>query len=341
MSITKHVRCLVVGLGRIGRVHAENLKYRVKGAELVAVVDVVEDVARGVGEALNVKWYTDYVKALDVETPDAVVIATPTYLHKEEIIEAAKRGIHVFTEKPLAPNLSDAIDIYNVVKKSGIKLQVGFQRRFDSVYQRAKKFIDDGVIGKPIAFVAIVRDPQPPPSWARDPKLSGGMFADQLSHDFDIARYLLNDEITEVYVVGDSYMYEDMKTLGDPDATAIIFRTSRGLHGVIHATRRFPYGYELRNEVYGTEGVIYIGTNKDENFAYGVKQGLIYLGAPFFEKRWADAYLEELKAFIQSIQTNTEPKITVLEGLRVAQIADACWKSYREGKPAKVPLEIP
>jgi predicted dehydrogenase len=330
------VRCLVVGLGRIGRIHAENLRYRVKGAELIAVVDIVEDIAKNVGGSLKIRWYTDYIKALDIEKPDAVIIATPTHLHKEEIIEAAKRSINIFTEKPLAPNLNDAMEIYNTVKKYGVKLQIGFQRRFDSIYQKAKKLINDGIIGKPIAFVAIVRDPEPPPSWARDPKISGGMFADQLSHDFDIARHLLNDEIIEVYVVGDSYIYEDMKALGDPDAAAIIFKTSRGLHGVIHATRRFPYGYELRNEVYGTEGVIYIGTNRDESFAYGVKQGLIYLGAPFFEKRWGEAYLEEIKAFIQSIQTNTEPQVTVIDGLKAAQIADACWHSYKEKKPIKI-----
>ncbi|MEM2527892.1 MAG: Gfo/Idh/MocA family oxidoreductase [Ignisphaera sp.] len=332
----KCVKCIVVGLGRIGKIHAENLRYRVEGAELVAVVDIVEDVARATGEALKVRWYTDYLRALEVEKPDAVIIATPTYLHRENITTAAKYGIDIFTEKPLAPNLSDAMEIYSTVKKYGVKLQIGFQRRFDPIYQRAKEFIDGGGIGKPIAFIAIVRDPEPPPSWARDPKASGGMFADQLSHDFDIVRHLLSDEIAEVYVVGGNYIYEDMKKLGDPDAAVVTFRTEKGLHGVIHATRRFPYGYELRNEVYGSDGVVYIGTNRDENIAYATRQGLIFLGAPFFEKRWSEAYLQELRAFIHSIRNGKEPPVTVVDGVRAAQIAEACWHSYREGKPIRI-----
>ncbi|MCS7111419.1 MAG: Gfo/Idh/MocA family oxidoreductase [Ignisphaera sp.] len=331
------IRCVVVGLGRIGRIHAENLKYRVEGAELAAVVDIAEGIAKSVGESLRIRWYTDYLRALEVEKPDAIIIATPTHLHKENIISAVKYGVNVFVEKPLAPNLSDAMEIYNIVKSKSVLFQIGFQRRFDPVYRRAKSFIDSGGIGNPVAFIAVVRDPEPPPSWARDPRISGGMFADQLSHDFDIARYLLNDEISEVYVVGDSYMYDDMKSLGDPDAAAILFRTRRGLHGTIHATRRFPYGYELRNEVYGSEGVVYIGTNRDENIAYGTKQGLVYLGAPFFEKRWSDAYLEELRIFVHSVQNGREPPVTVVDGVRAAQIADACWRSYREKRPVSIP----
>ncbi len=337
----KVIRCIVIGLGRIGRIHAENLRYRISGAELVAVIDVVENIAKMVGESLKVKWYVDYIEALEREKPDAAIVATPTYLHRDNIVEAAKRGVHIFTEKPLAPTLSGSIEIVSVVKKYGVKFQIGFQRRYDPIYRKAKKIIDDGGIGRPIAFTAIVRDPEPPPQWARDPKKSGGMFADQLSHDFDIARYLLNDEISEVYVIGDSYMYEDMKAFGDPDAAAIIFKTLRGLHGVIHATRRFPYGYELRNEVYGTDGVIYIGTNRDENLAYGSKQGLIYYGAPWFIKRWDEAYLEELKEFINSIIEDKESSPTIVDGLRVSQIAEACWQSYREKRPVRVPLDQP
>lgn len=334
------IKCVVVGLGRIGRIHAENLRYRVEGAELVAVVDVIEGIAKEVGEKLKVRWYTDYVKALEVEKPDALIIATPTYLHKDNIVIAAEHNINnVFMEKPLAPNLMDALEIYNIVKKRNIRFQIGFQRRFDPIYQKAKNFIDSGGIGEPIAFIAVVRDPEPPPSWARDPKLSGGMFADQLSHDFDIARYLLNDEIHEVYVVGDAYMYEDVKKLGDLDAVAITFRTEKGLHGLIHATRRFPYGYELRNEVYGSNGVVYIGVNKDENIAYGTRQGLIFLGAPFFEKRWAEAYVEELRAFINSIRKDVETPVTIVDGLKTVQIAEACWRSYREKRPVKI-LEV-
>lgn len=333
------IKLLVAGLGKIGKVHAENIRFRIKQAELSAVVDIDENVARSLGEKLGVNWYTSYIKALEMEKPDAVIIATPTHLHKDCIIEAAKRGINIFTEKPLTPNLNESKEVVSIVRKCGVKLQIGFQRRFDPIYRQAKRFIEEGGIGKPIAFISIVRDPKAPPAWARDPRKSGGMFADQLSHDFDIARFLLNDEIVEVYVIGDIYIYEDMRDLGDPDASAIIFKTSRGLHGVIHATRKFPYGYELKNEIYGTDGVVYIGTNKDERLAFGVNQGLIYKGAPWFEKRWSEAYLNELEEFVMALLKNGEPSVNLIDGLRASQIAEACWQSYREGRPAKVPLD--
>ncbi len=327
----------VAGLGRIGKIHTEIIRTKIEKARLVAVNDVAESVARSVGEKFGVKWYTDYEKMLANPEIDAVIIATPTFLHKDMIIKALESGKHVFVEKPLTVTVNEAKEVVTAVNKYGLKLQVGFNRRFDYAYLNAKKRIEEGEIGEPIAYVTVVRDPGPPPSWAADPTKSGGIFMDMLSHDFDMARFLIG-EVIEVYVIGGNYIYDELKVKGDLDVVSIAFKFDNGAQGLIHGTRKFPYGYELRTEVYGSEGVIYIGTNKDEMFALGTKQGLTYFGAPWHQKRFYDAYINELKAFIDTIAEDKEPPVTVIDGLRTVQIGEACWKSYREGRSIRVEL---
>ena len=329
----------LVGLGRIGRLHAEIIKYRLENAELVAVSDVVEEIARSVGDKLKVKWYTDYDKMLEDERVDAVVISVPTFLHKDMILEAVKRNKHVFVEKPMTVTVDEAKEVLNAVRKYNVKLQVGYNRRFDYAYRNAKKYIVEGRIGKPIAYLAVARDPSAPPRWAADPSKSGGIFLDMLSHDFDMARYLFDTEVVEVFVVGGNYIYEELKSKGDLDVVSIAFKFANGAQGIIHGTRRFPYGYELRTEVYGSEGVVYVGSNKDDMLALGTKQGLTYFGAPWFIKRFYDAYVDELKAFIESIIHDKEPPVNTIDGLRAVQIAEACWESYRRGVSVRVRLD--
>lgn len=305
----------------------------------MAVSDAIESLAKSVGEKLKVKYYVDYDKMLQDEKVEAVIISTPTYLHKDMIIRAAEQSKHIFVEKPLTVIVDEAKDVVNIVEKYNVKLQVGFNRRFDYAYRNAKRYIEEGRIGKPIAYIAIVRDPEAPSGWASDPSKSGGIFSDMLSHDFDMARYLLNTEVVEVHVVGGNYIYEELKANGDLDVVSIVFKLSTEAQGLIHATRKFPYGYELRTEVYGSEGVVYIGDNIDNMLALGTKQGLTYFGAPWFENRFYDAYVEELRAFVDSIIEDKEPPVTVVDGLRAVQIAEACWKSYRKGVSVKVQLD--
>ncbi len=326
----------VVGLGRIGRLHAEILKLKVSNAELVAVSDVIEGIARSVGERLSVKWYREYERMLRDPKVEAVIISTPTFLHKDMIIKAAEEGKHIFVEKPLTVTTQEAKEVISAIRKYGVKLQVGYNRRFDYAYQKAKSDVDKGKIGRPIAFISIARDPGAPPGWAADPKLSGGIFLDMLSHDFDMARWIISSEIAEVYVIGGNYIFEEIKKKGDLDVVSIVFKFENGVQGLIHGARKFPYGYELRTEVYGDEGVIYVGSNIDNMYARGGKEGLIYHGAPWFEKRFYEAYVNELNEFIKAILEDKEPPVTAIDGLRVVEIAEACWKSVKEGKKISV-----
>ncbi len=331
----KPVGFLVVGLGRIGRLHAELLRYRVENAKLVAVCDVIESLARDVATKLGVKYYTNLDDALRDKDVDAVVIATPTHLHKDMCIKALEAGKHVFVEKPLAPNLRDAKEIARYVEKTKLKFMVGYMRRFDRYYARAQQIVRSGELGKVIAFLSIARDPQPPPGWASDPKLSGGIFLDQLSHDFDIARWIVG-EVREVYVVGGNYISEEIKARGDLDVVSILLRFENGAQGFIHGARRNAFGYDLRTEVYCEHGTVFIGNPVDNLSAVGTEKGITFEGIPWFEKRFYEAYINELRDFVDSIVKDREPGITVNDGVKAVEIAEACWKSFRSGKPIEL-----
>lgn len=330
------MRIGVAGLGRIGRVHAEIILTRLENAELVAVADVVESLARSVGEKYRVKWYTNFDAMLKDPEVDAVFITTPTNLHKEMIVKAAEAGKHVFTEKPITVTVEEAREAVRAAEKAGVKLMVGYMRRFDDAYSAAKARIARGEIGEPLVFINIARDPGPPPGWAQDPRLSGGIFLDMLSHDFDMARFLVGREVKEVYVKGEAALYDEIRQKGDLDLVTISFTFEGKGYGLIHGSRKSVFGYDLRTEVLGTEGTVYVGSQVDPNLAVGTKQGLSYRGVQWFWSRFYDAYVREDEAFVSSILKDEEPPITGVDGLRVVEIAEACWKSWREGRPVTV-----
>lgn len=332
----KTVGVVVAGLGRIGRVHAEILALKVEGARLVAVVDVIEELAKSTAERFKVKAYTDYEKALKDPEVDAVFVTTPTYMHHDMIVRAVEEGKHVFTEKPITVTVEEAVDVVRRAEKSGVKLMVGYMRRFDEAYSEAKKRIAGGEIGRPVAFVNIARDPGAPPGWAQDPKLSGGIFLDMLSHDFDMARFLVGSEVKRVFALGSAVLYEEIRAKGDLDVVNVNFEFESGAYGVVHGSRKSVFGYDLRTEVLGTEGTVYVGSHVDPNLAVGVKSGVAYRGVQWFWSRFYDAYVREDQAFIDSILKDTTPPITGVDGLRVVEIAEACWRSIREGRPVAV-----
>jgi inositol 2-dehydrogenase len=330
----------VAGLGRIGVVHTEILSYRVEGARLVAVTDVVEKLARTTGEKFKVKYYTDYDKLLSDPEVEAVFVATPTYLHHDMIVKAFEAGKHVFTEKPITVTVEEAVNVVRKAEKHGLKLMVGYMRRFDDAYMEAMKRIREGSIGKPVAFLNIARDPGAPPGWAQDPKLSGGIFLDMLSHDFDMARYLIGSEVKRLHVMGSAVLYDEIKAKGDLDLVNISFEFENGVYGVLHGSRKSVFGYDLRTEVLGTDGTIYVGNSVDPNLALGTKSGVLFRGVQWFWSRFYEAYVREDQAFVKAVLEDKTPPITGLDGLRVVEIAEACWQSLREGKPVSVTRSI-
>jgi len=326
----------VVGLGRIGIVHSEIFALRVENAKLVAVCNRKESTARSIGEKFGARWYTSYEEMLKDKDLDAVVICTPTFLHADMIVRAAEEGKHILTEKPMTITVEEAKRVLKAVEKAGVKLQVAYMRRFDHAYSKAKKTIEEGKIGKPLLFIGIARDPAPPPGWAADPKKSGGIFLDMLSHDFDTARWLMSAEVTEVYVRGGAYLYDEIREKGDLDVVSISFSFSNGAMGYIHGSRKSTYGYDLRTEVYGSEGTVFVGCNADPLFSTGTREGIVYSGFAWFAGRFYDAYVAEDQHFIECILEDKKPLIDGTDGLRAVQIAEAAWKSIKEEKPIKI-----
>ncbi len=329
----------VVGLGRIGKLHAEVFHAKIERARLVAVCDAYEELARKVGESMGVKWYKDYESMLKDPEIDAVVICTPTFLHADMVIQALENDKDVFCEKPLTVTSTEAKEVFKKTQESGKIVQVGYMRRFDSAFSQAKERIVKGTIGRPLIFIGIARDPAPPPGWAADPKLSGGIFLDMLSHDFDMARWLMDSEVAKVYVRGGSYIYKEVGEKGDLDVVAINFEFKSGALGIIHGSRKSAFGYDLRTEVMGTEGTVYVGCSHDPLFSVGTSEGLTFYGIQWFFKRFYDAYVEEDKHFVECVIKNHRPLVTVLDGLRAVQIAEACWKSLKNERVEEVSLD--
>ena len=334
------LRVAVAGLGRIGRLHAQLLHSFTQRSRLVAVMDVIEELARSVGERLGVPWYTDFSRMLDRREIDAVVIATPTFLHREMTAAALEAGVHVLVEKPLAQNTSEARDIVERSRSSGLKLQVGYMRRFDEAFRRAKRAVEEGVVGKPLSYVAIARDPAPPKGWVVDPSKSGGIFMDMLSHDTDMARWLMGDEVARVFARGSAGLVEHIREAGDLDFAEVLLEFREGAYGFVQGIRVNPPGYDLRTEVYGTKGTVYVDNRIDNTSALATSGGIVFTGVSWFEKRFLHAYIEELDAFAESIQEDKKPPVDAVDGYRVVAIGEACWESLRRKKPVDVAYEL-
>lgn len=335
----RSVRVGVVGLGRIGEVHARNLAQAVPGAELVAVADVdrgkVERIASECGVGGR---YADYKEMLKREDVDAVVIAAPSYMHAEMVRECAEAGKHVFCEKPLALTLEDAEACVRAAEKAGVRLQVGYMRRFDPGYAAAKKMIDRGEIGRPVLIKLISRDPAPPPGWVADPKLSGGIFIDLASHDFDLARWLMGAEVRRVYVEGGALVYEEVRKRGDLDNAVVNLLFEDGRIGNVEVSRNAVYGYDIRTEVLGTDGAIIVGRWRETPLLLFKRGGISCDTVWWFRERFREAYLNEMVAFINSLLKDEECPVTGEDGKRAVEIALACSKAFREGRPVTLPL---
>jgi predicted dehydrogenase len=326
----------VIGLGRAGRAHAEMFKQGISGADLVCVSDQVRSVAREVGEKLKVDWVVGHQKCLARDDVQAAVVAVPTHLHAAIVTEALEMNKHVLVEKPLARSLYEARDIVKRVASSGLVVQVGYMRRFDGAYRSAKKMISEGRLGTPILYRAVAHDPGPPPDWASDPKLSGGIFYDMLSHDFDMARCLMSSEVSTVYALGSNFLYEELRMKGDYDSASVVMTFNSGAHGYVEGVRKCAYGYDLRTEVVGSEGSIIVGNISDDLMTIADSGGIRRAGVQWFMQRFRDAFFEEDRSFVESVLNDHEPEVSALDGLRAIEIAEACRISVAEKRPVSL-----
>lgn len=334
--MSSKVNVAVIGAGRIGKLHAQNLAFRVPDVRLVAVADVVLEAAQQCAWACQCAMACqDYRAVLDNRDVDAVVVCSSTDTHAQIVEEAAAAGKHIFCEKPLDLNLARIDRVLEAVRRAGVKLQVGFNRRFDSNFKRVRDLVTAGEVGQPHIVRITSRDPQPPP--IAYVKVSGGIFLDMTIHDFDMARYLIGDEVSEVFAAGGVMVDPEIGKAGDIDTTVITLRYARGAIGTIDNSRRAVYGYDQRVEVFGSKGMAMVTNKKPDTAEWTTADG-VHSSLPlfFFIERYTDSYIAEMRAFVECIQRDSEPPVTGLDGRAPVLMGYAALESYRRNRPVKL-----
>lgn len=324
------------GAGRIGRIHAQNLTRRIPEAHLSAVVDISREAAKRCAADFGIPSFAEEeARIMEDPSVDAVVICSSTPTHPELIRQAAFAGKHIFCEKPLALDLQEIDDSLKAVQDYEVKLQVGFNRRFDPSFHQAREAVAAGRIGTPHLVRVTSRDPEPPP--AEYVKASGGIFLDMTIHDFDIAGYLAGDEIEELYATGSTLIDPAIGQAGDLDTAMVMLRFAGGALGAIDNSRRAVYGYDQRVEVFGSEGQVVVGNRTSHQAVYSNGQGVHGpLPLYFFLERYQESYLAEMKAFVVSVLENSAPPVTGRDGRRAVELGLAAWRSYRKNRPVVV-----
>jgi len=326
----------LIGAGRIGKLHAQHLAFRIPDANLLAVADLfVEGAEKCAADCRIPSAFKDYRRILDNSDIDAVVICTSTDTHAQIIEEAAAAGKHIFCEKPLDLDLARIDRVLAAVDEAGVKLQVGFNRRFDPSFRRVRDLVAAGKIGTPHIVRITSRDPEPPP--IEYIKVSGGIFLDMTIHDFDMARYLINDEVSELYAAGGVMVDPKIGQVGDIDTAVITLRYAHGAIGTIDNSRKAVYGYDQRVEVFGSEGMVVVSNNKPDTAEWSTADG-VHSSLPlfFFVERYIDSYIAEMRAFMECIQQDKTPPVTGMDGRIPVVMGYAARKSYAENRPVKL-----
>ena len=334
--MSERKRIGVIGTGRIGRIHAENLAFRVPGAELCAVADVDLEAARACGRRCRVeKVWDDPRRVLEDPEIDAVAICSSTDRHAEQMEQAADAGKHIFCEKPIHLDLARIDQALARVEAAGVKLMIGFNRRFDPGFRRAREMVAGGEIGTPHLVRITSRDPAPPPP--EYVKVSGGLFLDMTIHDLDMARWIIGSEVEEIFAMGAVLVDPAIGEQGDIDTAVLSLRYASGALGTIDNSRRAVYGYDQRLEVFGDRGCVVVGNETPSRAVLSQGDG-VHSDKPlhFFLERYEAAYIAEMEEFVDCLVQDRPPSVTGVDGRAPVVMAMAAQRSRLEGKPAKV-----
>jgi len=330
----ERLRIAVVGLGNMGQVHAGNVA-KLPNACLHAVASRRAEVAQEAAERYNAeRYYTDYDQLFRDPDLDAVLIATGVVEHMGHIIQAAQNGLHILTEKPIAFSLEETDRALVAVEEAGVHLQVGFMRRFDPGYAVAKKKIEEGAIGRPVLFKACSRDPFWPEK--QDGPGYNTTYLDLGVHDFDLARWLMGDEVGEVFTMGRVLVYPKLAEFGDVDNAVVSMAFEKGGLASIDFSRNARYGYDIRAEVLGDEGSLLIGVLQETPLLVLSRDGVTHDVFPWYPQRFADAFLGEVAAFVDALQAGRAPQPGGVDARRATEIGVACIESWRSGQPVRV-----
>ncbi|WP_432664919.1 inositol 2-dehydrogenase [Wukongibacter baidiensis] len=327
----------IIGAGRIGKLHGENIAYHIPQAEIIAIADpFINEETVTWAENLGIEKITkDYKVLLNDNEIEAVLICSSTDTHAQITIEAAEAGKHIFCEKPVDLTVEKVKKALKAVEEAGVKLQVGFNRRFDHNFKKVRDTVQKGKIGDPHIIKITSRDPAPPP--AEYVKVSGGIFLDMTIHDFDMARYLSDSEVEEVYTSAAVLVDPKIGEAGDVDTAIVTLKFKNGALGVIDNSRQAVYGYDQRVEVFGSKGAVSADNDRPTTTVLSTTEG-VASDKPlwFFLERYTGSFVDEMKEFFNAIINNTEPPVRGIDGLKPIYIGLAAKKSLVEGRPVKI-----
>lgn len=327
----------VLGVGEMGKRHAENLRRLVPEAHLVGVADVDSARANKVAAELEIEHsFGSFEALLNRKEIHAVVIAAPDKFHAQAVSTAAAAKKDILCEKPLALHLDEARAALKAVADAGVRLQIGFMRRYDPAHAAAKKQIEAGEIGDPVIFKSIGRDKDTPSLAAYQSGVNGMLFYNSSIHDFDLARWMMNDEVTEVHSFTSVAIRPEVAQYGDVVAAVVNLKYQRGAIGNVESYVQSQYGYDVRTEVVGSKGSILIGGLQSAPVLFLKPKGSSHDIVDHFLVRFADAYVAEMRDFVLTILNDKPVKVTGEDGLRSLQIAVAAQKSYLESRPVLV-----
>ncbi|MBP6492273.1 MAG: inositol 2-dehydrogenase [Clostridia bacterium] len=326
----------IIGTGRIGKVHTMSIMNQLPEVEIKGVTDIFLDQAQAWADETGIKTvYKDYKELIADPDIDAVLVCSSTDTHADISIAAANAGKHVFCEKPVDLSIAKVEAVIDAAKKAGVKLQIGFNRRFDHNFRKVKELIDNNTIGDLQILKITSRDPSPPP--AEYVKVSGGIFMDMTIHDFDMGRFLTGSEAEEVYVAAACMVDPAIGAAGDVDTALITIRFKNGTICVIDNSRKAAYGYDQRVEAFGSKGKVEITNDYPNTAVWSTEEG-VFSEKPlyFFLERYMDSFAEEMKQFVSALINNTETPVTGIDGLQPIKLGLAARKSVAEGRPVKL-----
>jgi myo-inositol 2-dehydrogenase/D-chiro-inositol 1-dehydrogenase len=332
---TATLRVGVIGVGRIGRLHAELLARQVPGAALAMVHDAFAEAAEGVGDDLGVPVAGNVEDLLASPDVDAVAICASTETHADLLVAAARAGKPAFCEKPISLDLPEVDRALAAIAEAGIPVQIGFNRRFDPAHESVARAVADGTIGEVRLVRISSRDPAPPPmEYVRG---SGGIFLDMTIHDFDMARYVTGSEVIEVFARGAVRVDPGFAEADDVDTAVVTLTHENGCLTVIDNSRETAYGYDQRVEAFGALGM---AASENPLAHTGIVRTACGTSAPalphFFLDRYVPSYVREWEAFVDAVRDGHAPPVTAADGRAPLVIGLAAWRSLREGRPVRV-----
>ncbi|MBS6075193.1 D-chiro-inositol-2-dehydrogenase IolG2 [Citrobacter cronae] len=337
----KKLRCGVIGLGRVGKMHVENM-YLLPQLDIICAADYfIEEMSDWLCSVNITSGYKNYHELLQRDDIEAVFIFTSTDMHEEIVMAAAQAGKHIFCEKPLSMNEDEqaSMAVLRKVKEKGVTLQVAFNRRFDPQFHEVFELVRSGKIGRPQMIKITSRDPDLLPHDLI--KRIGGLIFDFTMHDFDMARFMMQDEVSEVYVKGNTLIDPSLKNIDDVDTLAVMLTFRNGGYALIDNSRRAVYGYDQRVEVFGSEGMAYADNVSESTVKVFNSQHCVMKNPlPDFTVRYREAYRTEILHFIDSVLHHTPVVCTGEDALLAQRIAIAAQQSLKSGLPVKIASDI-